>query len=289
MKNILIYTNFDEASQNAIYYGIDLALKENFSVEILHVVNTAYFNPDFSVTGDSLTNDSTVSTAVTQSTYVSKIKFRELTEDLKKRYPRLPEIRKLLKAGIDRESVIEETSHKDTFMLILPGHYQSEFLDFITDISSTVISHARCPVMIVPEDAKYRPFQRIVYATDFVREDITSMQALKEIASPVNATIIAAHLTSNKDFVEKIEEEGFKELIKQETGYNNISMEALDDKNIESSLLKFSKEVKADMIAVLKDNKNFFEKIFEKNTVKSIIKKSAIPVLIFHKLKEKGE
>jgi len=55
MNKILIYTNFDQESRHIIYHGVELALKENLGVEILHVINTAHYGPDFMATADEFT------------------------------------------------------------------------------------------------------------------------------------------------------------------------------------------------------------------------------------------
>lgn len=283
MKKILIYTNFDKESGHTIHYAAQMATKENLGIEILHVINTAHYGPEFMATADDFTGGPYISTAVNQNTQLAKHRFKEIHDELQLKYPQLPEIRTLLKTGIDTKVVIEETSRKDFFLLAFPGYGNGEFFDFITDIRPVVISEAKCPVLIIPEKAEFKPFKTIIYATDFEQEDIDALKKLAEIAGPFNADIIAVHVTENNDFNEKIREEGFVELIRKKIAYDHITFYAINNDDVEKSVIQFSEERQADLVAVLRENKNFLVKIFRKSIAKSVAKDSKIPVLIFHK------
>jgi len=220
---------------------------------------------------------------VTQNTLIAKVNLKEIQNELRARYSHLPEIHTMLKTGIDTKAIIDETSKKDIILLILPGYGKSDFFNFITDIRPVVISEAECPVLIIPDKAEFRPFKTILYATDFEQEDVEAMKKLAGIAKPFNSHIIAVHVTDNNDFTERIKEEGFNELIREKIAYDHISFFSLKNDNIEQSLIRFSEEKNADLIAVLRENKNFMGKIFRKSISRSIAKDSKIPVLIFHK------
>jgi nucleotide-binding universal stress UspA family protein len=283
MKKILIYTNFDQESSHAIHYGVEMAIKEKLGVELLHVINTAHYGPDFMATGDEFTGGSYISAAIKQNTLLAKVSFKEIRNELRFKYSFLPEIHTMLKTGIDTQVIIDETSQKNIILLILPGHGKRGFFDFITDIRPVVISEARCPVLVIPEDVEFTPFKTMVYATDFDQEDADALMRLAAIARPFNADILAVHVTDNNDFIEKIKENGFSHLIKKKISYDNITFFSLNNNNVDQSIVKFSKEKNADSIAVLRENKNFLLKIFSKSTSETIMKNSKIPVLIFHK------
>lgn len=283
MKKILVYTYFDEESKHAVNYGVEMALKENLSVEILHVINTAHYGPDFMATGDGFTGGDYISSAIKENTIISVNKFKELTDEIKRKYSELPEIHTMLKTGIDSRAVIEETSKKDTMMLLFPGYGKSELFDFITDIRPVVISQAKCPVLLLPEGVTFSPFKTIVYLTDFDQEDTDAFIRLAEIARPFNTTIVGLHITNNNDFTEKIKEEGFINFIKEKSAYNHIELHSVGNNNVEQSILNFASEKKADLIALLRENKNFLERIFVKSISKSIAKDSKLPVIIFNK------
>ena len=283
MKKILVYTYFDDQSKHSVNYSVEMALKENLGVEILHVINTAHYGPDFMSTGDGFTGGESISTAIKENTVVSIKKFKEITDELKQKYSQLPEIHTMLKTGIDTNAVIEETSNNEIMMLIFPGYGKSELFDFITDIRPVVISQAKCPVLLLPENVVFKPFNSIVYVTDFEREDTDAFVKLADIARPFGSTIFGLHVTDNNDFTEKINEEGFISFIKEKSAYDHIELHSVSKRNIEQSILEYAMEKKADLIAVLRENKNFLEKIFVKSISKAISKDSKLPVIIFHK------
>jgi nucleotide-binding universal stress UspA family protein len=283
MKKILIYTNFDQESEHVIHYGVEMALKNNLGVEILHVINTAHYGPDFMATGDEFTGGPYISSAIQQNTLLAKVHLKEIQNELRTKYSFLPEIHTMLKTGIDTKAIIEETSRKEIMMLILPGHGKRELFDFITDIRPMVISEAGCPVLTVPEEVEFKPYKTIIYATDMEEEDVEALNKLTEIARPFKARIIAVHVTDNHDFAEKIKENGFMELIKKKTAYDNISFFSIENHDVEHSLMQFSEAKHADIMAVLRENKNFLLKLVKRSTSSTLMKNAKIPVLIFHK------
>ena len=70
----------------------------------------------------------------------------------------------------------------------------------------------------------------------------------------------------------------------KETGYNKLIINSLIDKdngNIGEVINDFALSKKANLIAVLKENRGFLERIFKSSSTKEILNKSQLPVLIY--------
>lgn len=151
-----------------------------------------------------------------------------------------------------------------------------------------IVRNVQCPVLIIEPNAKYRQLKKIIYATDYQREDISTLKLLLDLTFPFLPEIIALHIIDNVDFEEKVIKAGFNEVIKRETGSDLISMKTLVNTNkldIINILNEEATAISADLIVVLKENNNFLERIFKSSFTEKLISETKIPVLVFHQKK----
>ena len=129
----------------------------------------------------------------------------------------------------------------------------------------------------------YRPFKKILYATDYNEADITTLKRLVALTKEFSPEITALHITDSKDFEEKTMQKGFKDIVAQETNYDKIHVKTeKESKSTEEKINDIAIKIKADLIVLLKENKGFIEKIFTSSSTKKVIKKAKLPVLVYH-------
>lgn len=149
-----------------------------------------------------------------------------------------------------------------------------------------VVRNVPCPVYIIPPDARYNPLEKIIYATDYSEEDIPTLKSLIELAKPFDPEILALHISDDDEFDKKLKSEGFARMLGEKTGYNKVSVMMIteaDGKDPVESLVKEAEKAKANLIVVLKENENFFERLFKSSFTAELINSTQLPVLVFHK------
>jgi nucleotide-binding universal stress UspA family protein len=95
---------------------------------------------------------------------------------------------------------------------------------------------------------------------------------------------MALHISNDDEFEKKLKSEGFAEVLSEKTGYNKVSVKMIadgDGKDAAESLMNKAEKAKADLIVVLKENRNFFERIFKSSFTADLIKKVQLPVLVY--------
>lgn len=173
-------------------------------------------------------------------------------------------------------------SNKKAHMVVIEGDDESGF--FTSEYTGTdVISKANCPTWIIPTGMSYRPYKKILYATDYNEADITTLKRLVVLTKEFSPEITALHITDSKDFEEKTMQKGFKDLVAQETNYNKIHVKTeKESKSTEEKINDTAININSDLIVLLKENKGFIEKIFTSSSTKKVIKKAKLPVLVYH-------
>ncbi len=149
--------------------------------------------------------------------------------------------------------------------------------------SNTVrtISRAQCPVMCIPEHAKYHKIIKIVYASDYQIEDKNVLNQLVAFTAPNNAQLDILHVAHNDN---QIEEAMYNEYTEQTKSYLNYEklrfvVEYHDDPahGIDEYIIRED----ADLLAMLYKPKNLIQRIFNESTANDIAYFATYPVLIF--------
>jgi nucleotide-binding universal stress UspA family protein len=211
-------------------------------------------------------------------------KVNEIVKELKTKTDGLPSI--VFKSEIGTASAIikEKVENNEYDMVMLQGYNEQSFW-LQNSVIMDVVRNVDCPVYIIPPDAKYQPLNKIIYATDHNEEDIATLKRLIALAKPFNPEILALHVSNDDEFDKKLKSKGFAEILGEKTGYNKITVKMIADKDgkdaVESLVCEAEKE-KANLIVVLKENRNFFERIFKSSFTTNLIKKVQLPVLVFH-------
>ncbi len=155
----------------------------------------------------------------------------------------------------------------------------------IDNVNIELVQKIDYPGWIIPYKAEYKPFRHILYATDFNRADIATLKNLIKLTGVYSPAITAVHLTETDDFGKEVKKTGLENIIKEETDYDNIRVVPVVDKGEKDPgeyIDQYAVENNADLIALLKENKSFTEKLFGSSFSKKVIKRTEFPVLVFH-------
>jgi nucleotide-binding universal stress UspA family protein len=74
---------------------------------------------------------------------------------------------------------------------------------------------------------------------------------------------------------------GFQELLRRKIDFVPIQILEEQAKNVSKGIKQFSKKYHADLIVLLKEDKNFLQSIFGHSTTKAMLKDIDIPILIY--------
>jgi nucleotide-binding universal stress UspA family protein len=138
-------------------------------------------------------------------------------------------------------------------------------------------------VLVFPVNQNYRPFKTMVYATDFHDEDIVVLKHLIGLAEPLEANITVFHISRNrKTYEEELKKAGMEELINQKIMFREIPVVSEQAGNVTEGIKEFSKRNYADLIVLMREDKNFFQRVFGRSTTKELLRETDIPVLVYH-------
>lgn len=161
----------------------------------------------------------------------------------------------------------------DTEIAILDGYVQKSF----TGITSNdeIADEIDCPVMIIPRNYSYTPLRKILYASSDPEKDVEIIGELVRIFSSGTPEIRIVHIGSQENPA------GILEIIRNRTGYKGIFMDYHGKDKSLSNLVKEYAPALPDLIVSHKEERNFFEKLFNTDPAKKIIEEYRLPLLFY--------
>lgn len=185
--------------------------------------------------------------------------------------------------GMTENKLIEYSKKQETYVIAVDKSTQKDSVNLYNQYQH-FIKESQCPVLLVPEIAATSTLRNMVYVTSFKEQDIPVIQILKKMSETMGATLQSFHVDPEKTFQDKA-----KEIKSKDDKYVNadFAQEVFEVKNIKKETMveavhEIQNKEKPDLLILLKENRKFWQKLFEKNHSKQIIIDTSTPVLIFH-------
>ncbi|MFP4025486.1 MAG: universal stress protein [Thiohalospira sp.] len=282
MKTLLAVINESEHSKKFIKYAAQLSKDLNTNLKLLAVQNPhAYSIGTQDPSGAAVVNAQEILEEIAQKTKQDLLK---LSKEANAELPFNINIDVLSEIGITKLIVDELVSNNKVDMVIIESKLSVSFWAQ-SSTNKDIIYDINCPVWVIPKEAEYVPSSKIVYATNYKEEDISTMKKLLKLVQTFNPEIVALHITDTIDFEEKVKKEGFLETLQKNTGYSKIKIKVLKERendNVAQLINDYSSDIDANLIVLLKENRHFLDRLFNPSSTKKLIKEAKLPVLIFH-------
>lgn len=284
MKHILFPTDFSDAANNAFLYAVHLANQLNAKLFVLY----SYVTPVLSATH---AGQPEMLADVYQQVELSKFDY------FKKQAPALHELAD--KNGLDHSrliflfeegtvvSSVKKVLRSEDIRLVVMGTYgASGFTEkFVGTNTVAVIQSIQQPVLAIPAQAKYSPIKKIAFTTLFREKDLAALEEVVEMAEIFEAQVYCTHVVDNIG-------NPASSLLYGEDWGKKFTGKGLDfvflekKENVERTINSFLKENKIDLLAIVKRNRNFFDRLVNSSLSNKFAFHSDTPILVFHEEKK---
>jgi len=273
-KTIIYPTDFTICAENALDYAIAIAKALKGKIKTVHFIDA----------GETIRfNDNPI--RVMKELELLKIKTQRRLKNRNK---------EILDNGIQSEFEIFQTdrfswltNYINEFkpQLVVMGTQGSHVIKNRIMGSETykVIKNCHFPTLAVPKMAVYRNFKKIIFATDYRKNDSQYLEFIIEIAEHFKASVDVVHLIE-KNFSEnsyQIHMNHLKDSITDKVNYQNIHFKHFKSANVAEHLDMLAQESGADLIALVCRKRRFFDRVFGKSITKRMVYHTHTPMLIF--------
>ena len=272
MRTLIATTDFSPSSINAVHYAADMAKAINARLILFNAVPVPMAVSEIPVPeatlGDMLTETAQELNALKEKLVLRTTGKVDISTEV------------LMGSFVDK---IDEISDQCNPFAIVMGIAKGKPIERFLMGSNTfyAINKNSNPVLIVPEDASFRPINKIGLACDLetVAETIP-FKLVGEWVSVFKSTLNIIHV-SNKSKPQKSSEIG--EAISLQNHLNKFrpTFEFLTGDNLAEKLNEYTKEHKLDLLIVIPRHHGFLG-LFDKKHAKKIIVHQEVPILAVH-------
>ena len=279
MKRILIPTDFSQESENALEFAIEIAKSTGAELNIVNFVEPVDESA-IRITGEVKLGDSSeddlftlkliegnkqrlhdVVSNIEQTNFTVKVdiinsKFREGVENFVKKY--------------HCDCVIIGTTGEESAREFFTGNHTEK-----------LIEHLGVPVISVKDKVKIGITTNLVLGLDIIYKSYRQegLEVIKSIAKALKANVHLVDVIMPNENRSKESVKTDLEILAKEAGFDNFSIEVIENDNKEQGLISYSKQVNASMIATIAHISHRFSHIFKHSFSEKLTKESAIPVL----------
>ncbi len=152
------------------------------------------------------------------------------------------------------------------------------------NIANALMDKLSCPLLVAPNDLAGNELKTIIYASDFEADDIVVLGQLNSLARCFDASIHVVHIPVRNEYSSSEQMDWFQELVTQKLGETDINFHLLLSKDVTEGLQSFLEQSEADLLCMLeRDDKGFFSKLIEGDTVKKMKSICELPLLIYNR------
>lgn len=274
MKKILFPTDFSPTAENAFLYALALAKATKAQLTLIHV----YELPEL---GRALKN-------TTREVY--ELMEMESLETFKKSVNQLHKVAdehnmgdvEFDQAMVEGEAIykISQAAKEIEADFIVMGTKGATGLKevFLGSVTTGVMEEAKVPVLSIPEDAHFEhSINRVAYLTNYKSEELSAFEETCSFASLFKASVDCVHFSIG----DENEDGGQMEKWRSSTSNQNVDIDFRVEKgsDIETALMRYTKDRKIDVLAVQPRKKNIFTRLFSKSVSKQIAHHISVPLL----------
>lgn len=266
---IVLLTDFSELSKVAMNYAVKMAANLNAEFTILNIVR---------VDGTPKSNLKLrqIEKSITQ---ISEEEGAKLVEEIKNSIKGNYAISyKAIRSHTVSEMVRKYVDKNQTNMVVMGLQGASALKKArLGGTTVSVIDECKVPVMAIPQFAKYKNLEHIVYASD-LKNVQKELDIIVEFAKIFGSQVHMIHVAPVMDKKLETAKNTVEEIISK-IGYDKVDFKMLLDDDITSAIDNYIKKTKADLVTTFTHKLSLEEKLFGRSVTRKLAYQGTIPLL----------
>lgn len=283
MRTIVIPTDFSDTAENAITYGVQLALHLKANITFFHAYNFPNadpFKPVYAPDGEQ-----SISPKELPEAYASAIDARleELCAHHQQMTKGKVECQYFSAAGMTIDQVMDTLELVEgSFVVMGTKGYSNRDEILMGSNAARMVENAPVPVMVIPAEAQYRPFTSVLFASRLLERDLEPLELLIPIISPFDAALHLIHIDEEADAEEEHDAmEGYKEIVNDHIDYPKMQFHLMKEENIIEGINDAATNYHADMIVMNTIRQQGFTGWMKRSLSKKMVFHTHLPLMVF--------
>lgn len=269
-KNVFFPTDFSPNAERALPFAAEIASRTGSKLILFHASQSAMdFSPNFEqAKKEAISN--------------AEKEFEKLIDGLKKndKYSDL-DIATILQSGHPTVGLLEKADEYGSGLIVMGTKGATGDRNVIFgSVASSVINKSNIPVLAVPDGSKLEDFKKIVFTTDYHEGDLEALKQTVTFAKLFSSDINVMHVAEERSLLSNIKFKGFRELVREEADYENISFQIKYDYDFFPVMADYLIDNPESLLVMVRHKKTFWEKLTARDHSKEMAFYSRVPLLV---------
>ncbi|MBX2927086.1 MAG: universal stress protein [Saprospiraceae bacterium] len=273
LSTIVAPTDFSETASNALAYAKSMAAVQGAGLNIVHVhpAQVGAANP---FVMQPIEDELYIKEQELESFFGRPIHTNGFDSS------QVP-MRKEIIVGPVIEELRRLSKLPDTDMIVMGATGKSSLLNrLFGSVSSEVARLSSCPVLLVPEGARFRGFRNIVFAGNFEPHEHIVLPRALEFARRFGSMLHYVHISAHPDETYRVHKIPLYPVdAEKQPAADIVTIECSD---ILEGLNRYASEHRADLIAMSTTRRSFTESLFHRSVTRQAVFQIHTPLLIMH-------
>lgn len=271
--SILVPTDFSSQASHALQWAVRWSSKLDKRITLMHSYVLPVYATDLPI---ALPNDMDLEKD-------SETALHELVVKIGAQHPDI-HFSTLAVPGYAEDEIVQVAESLKCDSVIMGTHGASGMREWLVGtVTGSVLAHATCPVIVVPESSVMKPLDKMVFATSYEEGDFEHIERFLHYASLWNAEVVLLHVTPGKwdktyefDAIERL-----KVRLQEESGYTKLRFKLLDAEDVYEALIHYMEEVDADLLGMTHRHRSWMDRVLERSMSKKMSFHSSCPLMVF--------
>lgn len=276
MKSVLFPTDFSEQSLRSFLFVLEYAKKMNYKIIVFHAYDN---NSKHSYLLESVYKDIDVNNYKEK-----KIPFPPIAKLITESYENIS-IKYVVKKGTFINAITEYVTSKEDKIdtVIMAANNKDRFVELFVETETLKIMEViNKPVIAIPEDFRFdSELNEMVFLVDYRDCEKTPLMELIEKAKEFNAKLHVLHFDlAHGESISPLMK-NFKETLSDQN-FENVDFISIDAIDIKSSLKEYCRKNHIDLVCLMNQRKNFYQRLFTHSLAEDLIKNLKTPVMAIY-------
>ncbi|KAA3437134.1 universal stress protein [Rufibacter hautae] len=270
MKTILVPTDFSAVACNALEYALAVATVTQSRILLVHVVDVASTFSQYHTFLDSVTS---------QLLADAEHELKTIAE--KKRISVPVKLQTVCTLGNFVAEVNSLATQNAVDFVVMGTHGQGGILDKIFGTNALAfMNQAKCPVLLVPQNATFKGIHQIAFAYDLDSEVTSVLRQLFQWATPFNAQVSIINCLSERQ-LNLVPDFSLLQSIIKTFPVENYSLIQRKEDDVVKGIFDFVQENQTEVLAIATHEKVFLEELLHRSVSKRLLFQTQVPLLAF--------
>jgi nucleotide-binding universal stress UspA family protein len=274
IKNILVPTDFSATASGTFRYAKVLAQALDAYITVLHV--SPYFLAASEIAIPLDTHDEDIRLQETMEAFIN-----DADDDSNLMVKTLVKTKLLRGETVSR--IVELSQSESVDLIVMGTTGLQDFLSKIIGSTSLDVSNkAHCPVILVPRDAKWKPIDRVLFASNAESVTPQLVREMVDFAQLFGAAIHFVHISEKEKTYNDLTDKIWTELYEKSNGTLPFEIHTVYGFDIVKQLSKYAFKNDISLIAFASKHRNFWQNLMHNSVTEKVAISTEIPMLIMH-------